>query len=428
MMKSTITKFVQKIKKDTEESTYQIVAFGVFGSISYLLFYALNVYFGDPHYENLTLRIVATILCILLVFHKSWPNQLKIVLPWFWHFTILYCLAFFFSYMLFQNHFTPSWLMNYVTILFLMMLLVDWKSFFILFILGLGLALLMYNATNSEPLAIVHMPIAQEDIIGTFIVTIIMGMIFIRGKKQYVNERIRGLKAGAGSIAHDLRTPLLSIKSISIGLESVLPKLFQTYEIANKANLEVPVIRKSKINILENASQRQLSEVDFSLNYIDLVLGNIKFDQFDTTNYHKLLMSEVLIESVDAFPFKDSQRNLVHMSINKDFYFIGNQFYFKNLVNNLIKNSLFFIKSEQKGEIYITCNDHELSIKDTAKGASPQLCKTMFEPYKSNRDGGTGLGLAFCKAVIESFGGTVRVESIEGEFINFIFTFTKVKN
>ena len=41
---------------------------------------------------------------------------------------------------------------------------------------------------------------------------------------------------------------------------------------------------------------------------------------------------------------------------------------------------------------------------------------------------GTGIGLSFCKSVMEGIGGKIEVESEEGEFTKFALSFPKVED
>lgn len=63
----------------------------------------------------------------------------------------------------------------------------------------------------------------------------------------------------------------------------------------------------------------------------------------------------------------------------------------------------------------------ELSVKDTGPGIPSERLRQIFEPFFStktsdaNGQGGTGLGLSFCKDVIEAHKGRLRVESTVGQ-------------
>jgi signal transduction histidine kinase len=63
----------------------------------------------------------------------------------------------------------------------------------------------------------------------------------------------------------------------------------------------------------------------------------------------------------------------------------------------------------------------ELRVEDHGDGVDPELLPHVFErfsrgdPSRSRNTGGTGLGLAICKAIVEKAGGTIALESEQGD-------------
>jgi len=60
-----------------------------------------------------------------------------------------------------------------------------------------------------------------------------------------------------------------------------------------------------------------------------------------------------------------------------------------------------------------------LQISDTGKGIPPDKLPTIFRPYSSSRSGGTGLGLATARKIIEAHHGTISVHSELGKGTSF---------
>jgi signal transduction histidine kinase len=52
-----------------------------------------------------------------------------------------------------------------------------------------------------------------------------------------------------------------------------------------------------------------------------------------------------------------------------------------------------------------------LSLIDTGKGMPPEVLSKIFKPFFSTRAGGTGLGLATTRKIVEAHGGTIEVQS-----------------
>jgi signal transduction histidine kinase len=60
-----------------------------------------------------------------------------------------------------------------------------------------------------------------------------------------------------------------------------------------------------------------------------------------------------------------------------------------------------------------------LSVQDNGKGISEDIRSRIFEPFFSTREGGTGLGLAVVQQIVESYAGTIEVQSRPGEGARF---------
>jgi len=65
------------------------------------------------------------------------------------------------------------------------------------------------------------------------------------------------------------------------------------------------------------------------------------------------------------------------------------------------------------------------SFKDNGIGISQEMSKKVFKPFfriPNAKVIGTGIGLATCKRIVESFGGEIWLESEMGEGTTFYFT------
>jgi signal transduction histidine kinase len=62
-----------------------------------------------------------------------------------------------------------------------------------------------------------------------------------------------------------------------------------------------------------------------------------------------------------------------------------------------------------------------VEISDTGVGIPEELRERIFEPFFTTRDvgGGTGLGLATARAVVQKHGGTIDFTSVPGEGTTF---------
>lgn len=105
------------------------------------------------------------------------------------------------------------------------------------------------------------------------------------------------------------------------------------------------------------------------------------------------------------------------------------QFHIEQVFHHLIENALTY-RSENVPEIDISAErigmNWQVSIKDNGIGIEPQYQDTIFGLFKrlQKRDesSGSGIGLATCRKIIESYGGRIWVESRPGNGSIFYFS------
>ena len=105
----------------------------------------------------------------------------------------------------------------------------------------------------------------------------------------------------------------------------------------------------------------------------------------------------------------------------------------RQILTNLVGNA---IKFTQIGEVVLRISLQaetaaiatiQFSVDDTGIGIPPTAQQKLFRPFSqvdastTRRFGGTGLGLAICKQLVELMGGTIAVESAEGQGSKFHF-------
>lgn len=89
---------------------------------------------------------------------------------------------------------------------------------------------------------------------------------------------------------------------------------------------------------------------------------------------------------------------------------------------NLIKNALEAMKDGGELAIMLDSDDDVVTVSflDSGKGMTPDAVAALFEPYRTSKQSGTGLGLMISRRIVRAHGGEIDVESKEGEGTKFI--------
>ena len=240
-------------------------------------------------------------------------------------------------------------------------------------------------------------------------------------------EKIKIMESLGSSIAHELRTPLRAINSHINGIIKYLPSLINAYELAQKANLKVDGIQPRIFNILQKSSRAILQETSSSNAIIDMLLMNI--NAMKMVHFESKICSIIscVNEAIKRYPFADGEKELIRWKQKNDFEFRGNGLLIIHVFFNLLRNALFYIAKARKGHIVIwTKKDkdtNELNFTDTGCGIAKENVANVFDLFFSKTHGGNGIGLNFCKMVMQGIDGDILCESKECAFTKFTLKF-----
>jgi signal transduction histidine kinase len=154
-----------------------------------------------------------------------------------------------------------------------------------------------------------------------------------------------------------------------------------------------------------------------------LGMARNRSEHFESTDLVKLIDESMVLLEREMQKYRISvemvvEENLPEVSV------IGNQI--QQVLMNLLINARQAMS--EGGQLIIKLQQNqeqktvELSVRDYGPGIPQDKLRRIFEPYyttKSGPDatgkGGTGVGLATCKNIIEAHGGKIRVESSVGK-------------
>jgi PAS domain S-box-containing protein len=242
----------------------------------------------------------------------------------------------------------------------------------------------------------------------------------------------------AGSIAHDLHTPLLTLTLINSRLKDYIPALLS---VPSKQPSGAEPHSATPLSPLKVAEQEDILSMPQMIDqiiqdmhlFINHNLKALKHSNLDSLNTESLVICKSykgINSALDSYPFSPEERQLVHLDTYHYFDFMGNPILFMQIMFNLLNNALYQIHKNSKGQVFITTEEQPefniIRFKDIAGGVPANVVDHIFDGYITTKKEGTGVGLAFCKLTMKSFGGEITCHSKEGDFIEFTLKFPKL--
>lgn len=223
------------------------------------------------------------------------------------------------------------------------------------------------------------------------------------------NEQLR--RDMVNMLVHDLRGPLTPIY------------FFVQYMQMEAADSQDEVLNRS-LQAAGNNIEKLSNLIDFILEIGQLEEGQL------TLHRAPLDLPELVSRVLDlqATVAEAKQQTLVQRAIPPLPTVWGDSGLLERVLQNLVGNALKF--TPPGGTITVTVQANAtasqviVAVNDTGAGIPPEIRGRLFQKFSKGRhqERGWGLGLAFCKAVLEAHGGHIWVESEPGQGATFYFT------
>lgn len=231
-------------------------------------------------------------------------------------------------------------------------------------------------------------------------------ILLLRSSNEAVKKEKLSLSDSLADISHQLKTPLTSLM--------VMADLLKDEKDSEK--------RLGFIEIMENQLDKMNWLISTLLKLSKLDAGTAGF------NIGMLKISSIIAESLKPFIVSAGLKNITIKTNINDFTFSGDENWCAQAFENIIKNCLEHTENGGAVEINASRNPiyNEIIISDNGCGIPPEELPHIFERFyhgKNTEKESVGIGLAFSKAVINSFGGIIDAQSEVGTGTKFIIRF-----
>ena len=238
-------------------------------------------------------------------------------------------------------------------------------------------------------------------------------------------ERLASLGQMIGGIAHNLKTPIMSISGAAEGLLD----LTKEYDIS----IGDPEVTNEDHHAIVKDMNEWIYKIKEYTEYMSDVITAVKGQavNFSDESSTSFTISEA-VKYVDVLMKHELKNALIdldiHMLVDPSISIKGNINSFVQVLNNMISNAIQAYNGKQNQKIDFTIdrkgNDIQFSIQDYGSGIPDSVQDKLFkEMITTKGKNGTGLGLFMSYSNIRAhFNGNITFESKEGFGTKFIIS------
>ena len=247
-----------------------------------------------------------------------------------------------------------------------------------------------------------------------------LDMQTIRNNENMLMERERLASLGQliGGIAHNLKTPIMSIAGASVGLTD----LVKEYE----ASVGDPEVTTEDHHAIAKDMKDWIEKIKSYTEYMSDVITAVKGQAVTLSEEQAVSFTlDELVKRVDILMRHELKNALINLNIamqtDEHTVLKGNINSLVQVINNMISNAIQAYNGEPNKEIKLILADTgkniTISVQDFANGLPEEVQKKLFkEMITTKGKNGTGLGLFMSYSTIRAhFNGTITYETAKGK-------------
>lgn len=238
-------------------------------------------------------------------------------------------------------------------------------------------------------------------------------------------ERLATLGQMVGGIAHNLKTPIMSISGAAEGLKDLINEY-------NKS-IEDPEVTINDHHEIASDMKNWVNKIETHVEYMSDIITAVKGQAVTLSNKESVPFTiEELVKRVNILmkhELKHSQTEMnINMNVDPSLTLYGDINSLIQVLNNLISNAIQSYNEQSNKTIdlsfSISNNNLVISVQDYGSGMSKQVQSKLFkEMITTKGKNGTGLGLFMSHSNIRAhFNGNITFQSEEGKGSTFQIT------
>ncbi|MGL4575353.1 MAG: sensor histidine kinase [Burkholderiaceae bacterium] len=399
-------------------SKLRIQIVGAITLVGHPLYYIIWTFVIPEPYENLGLRLLMMLFGVPLLLPAVCNRPFSRTAARVFSLNTFVNLPFFFWWMYFANGGDAVWLASVTAMIFFYYYVTDWRLATVGVAVGLLINMFLWSQFASEAAVLQALAPTWPVHLFSWASGIVLGLSAANTRRQ----RLLSMLSTMAIMAHELRTPLATLSLIGQALNQRLSGLAQSKDAAAAVSgLAAMQPQVEKITQLVRLMNHQ---IDTQISNSSLLVA--------TGARESVRMGQVVQEAIAGYPFTDAAlAQCVEVSVVTDYTFRGSKVLTAQVITNLLKNALRAVVATQRdpvlGDVSVTVTTSgqhgKLVFADRGIGMPLAVRERVFEPFfTTHESSGHGLGLMFCKQVIQRAGGTIALESQEGAGTRFTLT------
>ena len=209
-------------------------------------------------------------------------------------------------------------------------------------------------------------------------------------------SRLSAMGAMASTLAHELNQPLAAISNFSAAARNMLAKA----EVPDRAVLA---------DMMDRCSRQALRA------------GDVIRKMRDFTVSGQLELKAVSLEDIVLAARDTLKSRRAHADVQVSLYHseapqlvLADPVQLEQVIGNLLLNAAEATEGQPERTITVTAGREgdmvTLAFQDNGPGICPNVAATLFEPFRTTKERGTGLGLPICRMIIQAHHGSIWLE------------------